>query len=124
MTAVWKWSSDSFDKAERFPLPIISVTSGSLKDTTAIVCANTALQGIKLLAASRFYDAIQNTEGKLLEFSLYYVNPVSNTIIGYYADLLTEDWSEAIYKAGYGFAISSLPTLTIELPVPMTPFEC
>lgn len=121
MTAIWKLSSDTFDKAEKFPLPVISIGTDS-SGCSVITCANAALQGMKIIESSPMWASMNNND-RLFEFTLYYMNPVSNTIIGYYLDMTGDAWCDSIHNATYDFALSSLPVIKISTITQLQPFE-
>lgn len=123
MTAIWKLSYDKFDRAERFPLPIINIVSKSIQNTSSIVCVNQGLRALSILEASTMWARIESSPDSLVEFCLYYVNPVSGNIIGYYLDMPGSSWIEAIQQAAYDFALSSLPTIKIETNSQLQPFD-
>jgi len=123
MTVVWKKSTDDFKNAELFPLPIINVVSDPKTETTVIICGNTGLEGKEIISKSRNWDIMKANPAKIYEILFYYVNPTSNTIMGFYVDEIGTNLMYAIDHAVYDFALSSLPVIKILIDKPIDVFE-
>jgi hydroxymethylglutaryl-CoA reductase len=115
MQIVWKLSSDKFTNAEVFPLPVINIVSNYATDDTIFICANKNLRGKEILQNSRVYKQASENVDRLVEVLVYYVNPVTNSIIGYYVDVVGEIMVYAIDNGVFDFALSSMPAFKITL---------
>jgi len=123
MTIAWKRSSEEFSNAEEFPLPIINIHSDPLKESTTFICANTALKGKEIIQNSKVFQKMSEYPESLFELLFYYVNPVTNNIMGFYVDNIGQDFEYAINHGVYDLGLSSMPVLKFWVNKTIDTFE-